>query len=187
VHESQRRTQPVVGQRPQPSQLGVAEVRPEHLQEEQLGVLAYREGGPHPLARYLLDQPIDARAQGGRGGIGCSDERHGRQRLRQQRRTGRVEFDVTAEDDVVDGEIRVADAQGVLPRLGLELHGRTVTGAALGAQPRAAGQDRDVAGLIISSVERAQTGAMPTTTRRPARPGPSGPKNAALGKYPGQR
>jgi hypothetical protein len=61
-----------------------------------LGVLAYSEGGTYLPARHLLDQPIDARAQGGRGGIRCPDECYQRQRLRQQGRTGGAEVDVTA-------------------------------------------------------------------------------------------
>ncbi|MBB6551297.1 hypothetical protein [Nonomuraea rubra] len=41
----------------------------------------------------------------------------------QQRRTGRVEVDVTAEEDVVDREARTADAHGILSRLRRELRG----------------------------------------------------------------
>ena len=112
-----------------------------------MGVLAHGEGGTGPVAGDLLDQPVDAGAQGRGGGVGGADVRHRRQCLRHQCRTGRVELDVAAEDDVVDGEVRAVDAQGVVAGPGQELARGFVAGAALGAQPGAAGQDGHVARL----------------------------------------
>ncbi|MEV0826731.1 hypothetical protein [Nonomuraea rubra] len=57
----------------------------------------------------------------------------------QQRRTGRVEVDVTAEEDVVDREDRTADAHGILSRLRLNS-----LGGPSPAPPSARGHERPV-------------------------------------------